>query len=106
MRIETITRRDDLVIRRLVLEPGEAMAWHTDACRRFSVVVRGERLRIEYRDSGEQLTVPVQPGMADWDEPDDRVHRGVNTGATAYEEVVTFFLPAPGIDPQPEHGAA
>jgi hypothetical protein len=37
---------------RLVLEPDEAMAWRTDACRRFSVIVRGERLRIEYRDSG------------------------------------------------------
>ena len=24
-------------------------------------------------------------------------------GATAYEEVVSFFLPSPGADPQPEH---
>ena len=45
MRSETITQRDDLVIRRLVLEPGEAMPWHVDACRRFSVIVRGERLQ-------------------------------------------------------------
>jgi len=27
-----------------VLEPGEAMPWHTDACHRFSVIVRGVRL--------------------------------------------------------------
>jgi hypothetical protein len=40
---------------------------------------------------------------ADWEEPDDRVHRAANTGATIYEEVVTFFLDAPGIAPQPEH---
>ena len=103
MQTELITRRDDLLIRRLVLEPGEAMPWHTDACRRFTVIVRGERLRIEFRDSGEQVPVAVHPGMTDWDEPDPRVHRGINAGATPYEEIVTFFLPEPGADPQPEH---
>ena len=103
MRTELITRRDDLVIRRLVLEPGEAMAWHTDSCRRFSVVVRGERLRIEFRDTGEAVTALVHAGQADWDEPESRVHRAVNVGATPYEEVVSFFLPSPGADPQPEH---
>lgn len=104
MRIETITERDDLTIRRLVLEPGEAMRWHTDACLRFSVIVRGERLRIEYLDSGEPVEVPVHPGMADWDEPESRVHRGVNAGSVPYEEVVTFFLDSAGMDPQPEAG--
>lgn len=103
MRTELITQRDDLVIRRLVLEPGEAMPWHTDPCHRFSVVVRGEQLRIEFRDTGEQVTVAVHPGMAGWDEPDPRVHRAVNVGATPYEEVVTSFLGTAGIDPQPEH---
>ena len=102
MQTETITERDDLTIRRLVLEPGEAMSWHTDACHRFSVVVRGESLTIEYRDSGEFVQVSVHPGMADWDEPDSRVHRGINTGSCPYEEVVTFFLDSPGMGPQPE----
>jgi len=41
MKSEVITKRDDLMIRRLVLGPGEAMPWHTDACHRFSVIVRG-----------------------------------------------------------------
>jgi hypothetical protein len=102
MRTEVITKRDDLVIRRLVLEPGEAMPWHTDPCHRFSVVVRGERLRIEFRDTEEQMAVAVHPGLADWDLPEPRVHRGVNAGAVPYEEVVVFFLDPPGIDPQPE----
>jgi quercetin dioxygenase-like cupin family protein len=102
VKTELITERDDLVIRRRVLEPGEAMPWHTDACHRFSVVVRGERLRIEFRDSAEQIAVPVHPGMAEWDEPDQRVHRAVNAGSTPYEEIVTFFLDAPGSDPQPD----
>lgn len=102
MLTEVITQRDDLVIRRLVLEPGEATPWHTDACRRFSVIVRGGQLRIEFRDSDEQIIVAVHPGMADWDEPDDRVHRAVNAGVTPYEEVVIFFLDTPGIDPQPD----
>ena len=91
MQVEVITERDDLVIRRLALEPGEATPWHTDACHRFSVVVRGEQLHIEFRDAGGPVEVAVHPGMADWDEPDARIHRGVNTGATPYEEVVTFY---------------
>ena len=103
MQTEVITRRDDHLIRRLVLEPGEAMPWHTDACHRFAVIVRGQQLAIEFRESGEQITVPVHPGMVDWDAPDARVHCAVNTGSTPYEEVVTFFLSSSGIDPQPEY---
>ena len=101
MRVETITREERLVIRRLVLEPGEAMPWHTDACRRFTVVVRGDALRIEFRDDGREILVAVHAGMAGWDEPEARTHRAVNVGATPYEEVVTFHLDAPGADPQP-----
>jgi hypothetical protein len=99
---ETITARDDLIVRRLVLEPGEATHWHRDLCRRFTVVVRGEKLRIEHRDGGPDVFVATPPGAADWDEPTDRVHRGVNAGASTYEEVVIFFLGAPGLEPQPE----
>ena len=101
MQVEIISQRPDLLIRRLTLEPGEAMPWHTDRCRRFSVVVRGDQLRIEYRDGGEALLVPVYPGLAEWDSPQARVHRGVNAGRQAYEEVVVFFLEQPGMDPQP-----
>lgn len=101
MRTEIITRRDDLVVRRLVLEPGEAMPWHTDTCHRLTVIVRGDLLRIEFRD-GEEHLVPVAAGMADWDVPESRVHRGVNAGTQTYEEVVIFFLPDPASDPQPE----
>jgi quercetin dioxygenase-like cupin family protein len=103
MQTELITKRDDLIVRRLILEPGEATPWHTDACHRFSVVVRGEQLRIEYHDTGQQVTVAVHPGMADWDKPNERVHRAVNAGTTPFEEIVMFFLHSPGADPQPEH---
>lgn len=101
MQLEVITQRDDLLIRRLVLEPGEAMPWHTDRVHRFSVVVRGDGLVIEFRETGEKLEVPVRPGLADWDEPESRVHRAVNVGTGPFEEVVTFFLPEPNLDPQP-----
>jgi hypothetical protein len=63
---------------------------------------------IEYRGAfndthcEEPVKVAVRPGMVGWDQPDARVHRGVNSGATMYEEVVTFFLDEPRIDPQPE----
>lgn len=102
MHSEILTRRDDLVIRRLVLEPGDAMPWHTDPCRRFTVVVRGDRLAIEYKGTEEHVAIPVHPGMVGWDEPESRVHRGVNAGSGAYEEVVIFFLEHPGADHQPE----
>ncbi|HEY8536787.1 MAG TPA: hypothetical protein VIL25_10060 [Vicinamibacterales bacterium] len=93
MRTEIIAHRDDLVVRRMVLEPGEAMPWHTDACDRVTVVVRGDLLRIEFMDGGEAPLVPVTPGMVDWDRPEPRYHRGVNAGKETYEEIVIFFLP-------------
>lgn len=40
MTIEPISHSDALVIRRVILAPGEATPWHTDPCRRFTVVVR------------------------------------------------------------------
>ncbi len=103
MEYETITERSDLVIRRLVLDPGEATPWHTDSCHRFSVVVRGERLRIEFADGAAPVDVTMSPGLADWDEPTDVVHRAVNTGSGAYEEVVTFYREEPTVEPQPVH---
>ncbi|MEQ8858373.1 MAG: hypothetical protein RIC56_06980 [Pseudomonadales bacterium] len=100
--VETLTTRDDLQIRRLVLAPGEATAWHRDVCERFTVVVRGSRLRIEYRTPVEVVDLDVHPGQVGWDMPEPRVHRAVNVGADDYEEVVTFFLAAAGQVPQPE----
>ena len=79
------------------------MPWHTDTCHRFSVIVRGQQLTLEFRDTGERMVVAVHPGMVGWDEPDSRVHRAVNTGSITYEEVVTFFLSVPRLDPQPAY---
>ena len=104
MKSETITQRADLIIRRHILEPGESLPWHTDLCHRFTVVVRGEALSIEYRDSGEFKTFPVHPGLADWDAPEPKVHRGINTGIVPYEEVIIFFIDQPDMEPQPEAG--
>ena len=104
MKSETITQRADLIIRRHILGPGEALPWHTDRCHRFTVVVTGESLRIEYRDSGDVEDFPVHPGMADWDHPQPKVHRGINTGTVPYEEVIMFFIDEPGMEPQPEAG--
>lgn len=87
-------------MRRLRLEPGEATAWHRDPHHRVSVVVRGDALSIEYRDGSPSVAVPLAPGEAGWDEPEERVHRGVNTGTQPYEEVTVFFLAAPGAAPQ------
>ena len=102
MKSETITERVDLIIRRHILDPGEALPWHTDLCHRFTVVVSGEALSIEYRDSGEIENFEVRPGMADWDAPEPRVHRGINSGTVPYEEVIIFFIDKPNLEPQPE----
>ena len=61
VKTETITENDEMLIRRMVLDPGEAMFWHIDLCRRFSVVVRGSRLSLEYRDTGETVEFPFFP---------------------------------------------
>ncbi len=53
MKSETITERADLIIRRHILEPGEALPWHTDPCQRFTVVVSGESLSIAASMSGQ-----------------------------------------------------
>lgn len=101
MSTEVITERDDLIIRRQVLEPGEATPWHTDAVHRFTVVIRGEKLALEFRD-GERIEFAVHAGMAEWDPPEPRVHRALNIGGETFEEVVSFYLDPPGCDPQPE----
>ena len=101
MEMELIDERDTLVVRRLRLQPGEAMFWHTDACERLTVVVHGSRLRIEFRD-GERVEANVHPGLTGWDQPEARVHRAVNAGEDVYEEVVTFFRDSPAVEPQPQ----
>ena len=98
---ETLSRRGTTLVRRLILEPGEATAWHSDPFRRVTVVVRGDALAIEYRDSGEPQRFSVSPGQTDWDAPTQRVHRAMNVGTVTYEEVAVFFLDHPDDVPQP-----
>ena len=98
---EELIRRDTVVVRRLRLEPGEAMPWHTDPCHRVTVVLAGERLAIEARDGSELARFEVTPGQVDWDEPSACIHRGVNVGSLPYEEVTVFFLDRPDAVPQP-----
>jgi len=98
---EILIHRDKTLVRRQILEPGEALPWHRDPYHRVSVVLRGSTLRIEHRDSDEAIDIIATPGQMDWDEPYDTVHRGVNTGQTTYEEVTVFFLDRPDAVPQP-----
>jgi hypothetical protein len=66
-----------------------------------SVVLRGDALMIEFRDGDPSERFDVTPGEAGWDEPTDRVHRGINVGEQPYEEVTVFFLDRPDAVPQP-----
>ena len=98
---ETISRRGTTLIKRLVLEPGEATAWHFDPFHRVTVIVRGDALAIEYSDGAGPERFAVSAGQVDWDAPTARKHRAVNVGATIYEEVAIFFLDRPDAVPQP-----
>lgn len=97
-----LLERGTTLVRRLTLEPGEAMHWHRDPYHRVSVVLSGDALAIEFRDGASPERLEVTPGLVDWDEPTDRPHRGVNVGAQRYEEVTVFFLDRPGAIPQPD----
>jgi len=101
---EELFRRGTVLVRRLRLEPGEAMPWHRDPFHRVTVVLSGDALAIEARDGSELARFEVTPGQVDWDEPSDRVHRGVNVGALPYEEVTVFLLDGPDDVPQPAEG--
>jgi quercetin dioxygenase-like cupin family protein len=98
---EELIRRGTILVRRLRLEPGEAMHWHRDPFHRVTVVLAGDALAIQARDGSELARFEVTPGQVDWDEPSDRVHRGVNVGAQPYEEVTVFLLDRPDAVPQP-----
>jgi quercetin dioxygenase-like cupin family protein len=97
---ETLFRRGTIVVRRLRLAPGEAMPWHRDPFHRVTVVLQGDELAIETRD-GAITRFGVTPGQVDWDEPSDRVHRGVNVGELPYEEIAVFLLDRPDAVAQP-----
>lgn len=96
-----MSRRGTTVVRRLVLEPGEATPWHVDPFHRVTVVVRGEALAIEYPDGSKAECVEACAGQAVWDAPTDRAHRAVNISAAVCEEVTIFFLDRPEAVPQP-----
>ena len=99
---QVLHHRGNYLVRRQRLEPGEATPWHRDPCHRITVVLSGDLLEIEFRDSDETKVCKVTPGEVDWSEPTNRVHRAVNVGEEVFEEVVTFFLDQPDADPQPE----
>lgn len=101
MKDEVLFRRGTTLVRRMQLAPGEAMPWHRDPFHRVTVILHGEALALEYRDVGEVEGFEVAPGQVDWDEPTERVHRGVNVGKGPYEEITIFFLDHPDDVPQP-----
>ena len=98
---EVLFQRATTLVRRLRLAPGEAMPWHRDPFHRVTVILDGDTLAIEFRDGGERQQFAVTPGQVDWDEPTERIHRGVNVGEQPYEEIAIFFLDRPGAVPQP-----
>src|SRR5574340_508478 len=101
---QVLFHRGNYLVRRQRLQPGESTPWHRDPYHRVTVVLSGDLLSIEFRDSEETLSWKVTPGEVDWSEPSERVHRAINTGNKVFEEVVTFFLDRPDADPQPEAG--
>jgi hypothetical protein len=100
---EVLHHRGTTLVRRQRLRPGEASRWHRDPYHRVTVVLSGDQLEIEYRDTGQKLTVEITVGEVDWSEPSEKVHRAINTGKVVFEEIVTYFLDSPEADPQQEN---
>ena len=84
----------------MILRPGESSDWNIDVCRRFTVIVSGDRLRVEFLDTGEALEVDVARGLTGWDGSESRVHRATNLGTSEYHEIVTSYRD-PDVEPQP-----
>jgi len=99
---QVLHHRGNYLVRRQRLAPGESTPWHRDPFHRVTVVLSGDLLSIEFRDGGEAQLSTVIRGEVDWSEPSERVHRAVNVGKEAFEEVVTFLLDRPDSAPQPE----
>ena len=99
---QVLHHRGNYLVRRQRLAPGEATPWHRDPFHRVTVVLSGDLLKIEFRDSAQAQVWKTTPGEVDWSEPSDRVHRAINLGKEVFEEVVTFFLDRPDAVPQPE----
>jgi len=100
MTVETILQHGATLVRRLVLEPGEATPWHVDPFHRVTVVVRGDALEIEYRDGGGPERFNVSAGQVDQDAPTEREHRARNIGIATYEELTIFLLDRSDAVPQ------
>jgi len=98
---EILFQRGTTLVRRLHLAAGEAMPWHRDPFHRVTVVLHGGALALEYRDGSANQLFAVTPGQVDWDEPTERIHRGINVGEEPYEEITIFFLDHPNDTPQP-----
>jgi len=101
MKDEELFRHGTTAVHRLVLNPGEAMAWHRDPHQRVAVVLEGDVLEIEFRDSGERLRVEIHPAQTEWEEPSSRVHRAINVGRKTYQQITIFLLDRPDAIPQP-----
>jgi quercetin dioxygenase-like cupin family protein len=99
---ETLHHRGTILVRRLLLRPGETTRWHRNPFHCVTVVLNGDALAIEFRDGSPKQQIRVIPGQADWYEPSDRAHRAINIGAAAYEDITVFFLTQPHDIPQPD----
>jgi hypothetical protein len=98
---QLLDHRDNYLVRRLRLPPGDATPWHRDLFHRVTVVLGEDLLDIEYKDGGETNRETITSGEVHWLEPTDRAHRAVNVGQQTFEEITTFLLDRPAADPQP-----
>lgn len=99
---EILFQRGTTYVRRLRLAPGEAIPWRRDPDHRAGVISRGDALAIEYRHGEQRERFTVKPGQVGWEEPLERIHRGVNVRAQPCEDATGFSLDRPDAVPQPK----
>ena len=66
MLLETLYKRGTTLVRRLVLEPGEATSWHDDPFHRVTVIMRVKRLRSSIAMEQPLKPFEVHAGQTDW----------------------------------------
>ena len=83
---QVLFENDRVKMWNVILEPGQASAWHLHGRDYVTVVVEGAGLETEYED-GTRRSWTLPPGTWGW-HGEHRVHRIINNTDTRYKNVL------------------
>ena len=83
---QVLFENDRVKVWNLIVEPGQASAWHLHGRDYVTVVFEGAGLQVEFEDGTKQEN-PSHPGTWRW-HGEHRVHRVINNTGTRYKNVL------------------